>query len=819
MRTLLLAAALVLAAAIQAHAQAFTVSGTVVDESAAVVPGASVVLTGPGGQTSATTAGVQGEYTFRNLAVGVYRLTVTLAGFSPATREVVVEVRDVVVPPITLAVAGLGETVVVSASKIESSLVNAPATMTVVTSEKLATIPGQNYADLLRSVPGLNVIQLSARDANITNRQATSTISNSDLVLLDGRSLVLDFFGLVLWDFVPSNTSDIKQIEVIRGPASAVWGASALTGLVNIITKTPREAPGTTVTFSGGLFSRGAGSTVGRGPGVLFGANATVAAAPNDRWSYRVSAGYFNSDPLPRPVGRIPVIQDPRSPTATVGGGFYPADTTGPAGTAFPNAGTSQPKFDLRVDQETGKGRFTYAGGVAGTEGLIHTGLGPFDIQPGSYMAYGKALYSKGALKVAAYANLVDAKAPSVLLDDPATGRPLSLNFSTNTYDVEVADARVFAKRHILSFGGNARHSTFDITVAPTATSRSGAGGYVQDEIFFPHVRFTIGARVDKFDNIADPVFSPRLTLTLKPAPDHAIRVSYNQAFRAPSMINEYEDINIVVPTDLSGLAALLPEPLRPLVAAPFPLVVRAVGSTLPIGTTPQQPLREESLTAYELAYTGTFRNDTMVAVAFYVNDLHDNINFSQLANNLDPYTAANPPPGWLLPPAVLAGLAQQGIFLPRTAFTYLNLGPLRQKGVEVSVDHRFSPATTGFANYSWQGRPKVLDAAEPFPSGEIAIPPTHRFNAGFSFNRARLIGSASVNYTAKAFWSDVLSAAYHGYTDAYTLVNGSFGVKWPRAKIVTSIKVTNLLNAEIQQHVFGDLIKRSGVAELRFTF
>ena len=58
----------------------------------------------------------------------------------------------------------------------------------------------------------------------------------------------------MLWDFLPTNLDDIKQIEVVRGPASAVWGANALTGVVNIITKSPRETPGTTASLSGGWF-------------------------------------------------------------------------------------------------------------------------------------------------------------------------------------------------------------------------------------------------------------------------------------------------------------------------------------------------------------------------------------------------------------------------------------------------------------------------------------------------------------------------------------------------------------------------------------
>ena len=89
-------------------------------------------------------------------------------------------------------------------------------------------------------MPGVNVIQLSARDVQVTSRQSTGTVTNSQLVLVDGRSMYLDFFGLVLWDLVPANFADIEQVEVVRGPASATWGANAMTGAVNIITKSPR---------------------------------------------------------------------------------------------------------------------------------------------------------------------------------------------------------------------------------------------------------------------------------------------------------------------------------------------------------------------------------------------------------------------------------------------------------------------------------------------------------------------------------------------------------------------------------------------------
>ena len=78
------------------------------------------------------------------------------------------------------------------------------------------------------------------------------------------------------------------------------------------------------------------------------------------------------------------------------------------------------------------------------------------------------------------------------------------------------------------------------------------------------------------------------------------------------------------------------------------------------------------------------------------------------------------------------------------------------------------------------------------------------------------MIGSASVNYAGKAFWSDVLTSPYFGYTDAYTMVNGAVGAKWMNGKVAGLVKVTNLFNQDIQQHVFGDILKRTVSFEVR---
>jgi outer membrane receptor protein involved in Fe transport len=179
--------------------------------------------------------------------------------------------------------------------------------------------------------------------------------------------------------------------------------------------------------------------------------------------------------------------------------------------------------------------------------------------------------------------------------------------------------------------------------------------------------------------------------------------------------------------------------------------------------------------------------------------------------------------------PGAIVGLLAQvppqfggPIRLPRTASTYLNLGPLRQRGLELSLDQRINNAWTLSANYSYQDKPEPLTPDQgqlPYLNEEVGLPAKNRFNAAVNWNEKRFLGNVSVNYVDKALWTDVLTSQYHGFTDAYTMVNASFGVKWQAGKVVTTVKAMNILNETIQQHVFGDVIKRSVLGELRLTF
>jgi iron complex outermembrane receptor protein len=596
------------------------------------------------------------------------------------------------------------------------------------------------------------------------------------LALIDGRSIYQDYLGFVLWDSLPIQPSEIRQIEVIRGPASAVWGANAMDGVVNIITKTPREMVGSTLTLGFGAIDRKAkGSDLDTG--TVFYARGTHAAAVNDRWAYKLSTGFYNQDAFPRPSGVIP------NPFQTP----YPS---------FPNSGTTTPEVDVRVDYDSPKGghKLVFAGGVSGVSGIIHSGSGPFDINNGSVVGYGRVSFAKGNFQLKAFLNITDGDAISLLSLDPQ-GQPIPLIFKNYTSDVEFTNTQTLGGRHLITYGGNLRYSNFDLSVAPLGRNRTEAGVYVQDEIALnDHFRWVIGGRLDKFGIVENPAFSPRTALIVKPRPDHALRFSFNRAFRAPTFINNFLDLELISAIDLGlidpGLAGQV-----------FPFTVEALGN---------EALEKVSMNSYEVGYTGIWGGWTRVGAAYYFNDTNNNILFSQVAS----YTSENPPANWPLPPFVLDLLVEAGAGLPRQLMD-VNVGRVKGQGLELWVDTRVHPAVDLFANYSWQKEP----TAEGLTLDEINIPPSHRVNAGVRFDRNRYFGSFSVNYTDDAFWRDVLDARFHGPTDSFTLLDASFGYRWAQGRIVSMVKTTNLANREIQQHVFGDVIKRQVIGELRFLF
>ncbi len=745
------------------------------------VPGAVITLTGPA--TASTTSGAGGAYTV-TVADGTYTVRITMAGFE-TIEEAGVAVSGRTKRDFSLQPAQYEEMTVVSSSKIETRLIDSPATISVIPVAKLENSANTNFGDVLRELPGVNVVQFSARDINVTAREETSSLANTQLTLLDGRTIYLDFFGIVLWDFMPANSSEIKQIEVVRGPASAIWGANAQTGLVNIITKTPRELQGTTLSLSYGTIGRDIeGSDLDDGNS--YGMDLTHAGVVNSTWSYKVSAGYFDSDAWARPVGTVPF--DPERGT----GGFpYPA---------FENTDTFQPKLDIRFDQELGEGeRLIYAAGTAETEGIIHSGIGPFDIQSGSRLSYGKVSYERGALSLKFFANLLDGEAVNLLTAD-TSGNPINFIFKTDTYDFEVGHVTELNENHVLSYGGNVRFNQFDLSLAPGEDERNEYGAYLQDEMVYGTFRGVIGARFDKFDSIDDVIVSPRITLMYQPSDQHTVRLSYNEAFRAPSLIENYLNLQIV--SAVLDLGLIDPS----LAGVEFPIITDVFGN---------RDLVEDSLEAYELGYTGIF-GETVVGIAAYRNDTDDNLNFTNPPGAV--YNSQNPPPGWFLPPQILDLLLAQGIGFP-SFFTYLNLGPVRYQGLELSLDHRIDRYWDISANYSWQDEPEIQASDNPFPEGELSAPPTNRYNLSIGYSANQLFGRLAWSHSDEFFSTDVLDSRFHGQVDAYDMLNLNLGYRFLDNRVSANLKIVNLTDEEIQQHIFADVMKRNMSLEVRVNF
>ena len=120
--------------------------------------------------------------------------------------------------------------------------------------------------------------------------------------------------------------------------------------------------------------------------------------------------------------------------------------------------------------------------------------------------------------------------------------------------------------------------------------------------------------------------------------------------------------------------------------------------------------------------------------------------------------------------------------------------------------------------NYSYQAEPipAFPGMTEEQALREINIPAQHLFNAGVTYVTGRDVRPVSVSHACEAFWQDVLDARFHGTTDGFTMVNLTAGVKFSGGRYSAALKIVNLGNEEVRQHIFGDVLKRQIMVELK---
>ena len=133
---------------------------------------------------------------------------------------------------------------VTSAARMPQKISQAAAAIYVVTSEDIQHSGATSIPEALRMVPGLQVARIDGNKWAITCRGFNEAFANKMLVMIDGRTVYTPLFAGVFWDVQDVMLEDVDRIEVIRGPGGTLWGANAVNGVINIITKSAKDTQG-----------------------------------------------------------------------------------------------------------------------------------------------------------------------------------------------------------------------------------------------------------------------------------------------------------------------------------------------------------------------------------------------------------------------------------------------------------------------------------------------------------------------------------------------------------------------------------------------
>src|SRR5438552_2174573 len=174
---------------------------------------------------------------------------------------------------------------VVTASARSSSEAKTPASLTIISEDEIRMSGAATIPEILRRVPGIDVAEMNPSDTNISIRGFDRRVANKVLVLVDARSAYQDFLGTTLWPLLDVAVQDISRIEVIRGPGSALYGANAFAGVVNIITKIGDESAGARAFLQAGSQNTFEGGVSAGGKTGKLAYRTTVAYDRADKWT------------------------------------------------------------------------------------------------------------------------------------------------------------------------------------------------------------------------------------------------------------------------------------------------------------------------------------------------------------------------------------------------------------------------------------------------------------------------------------------------------------------------------------------------------
>lgn len=488
----------------------------------------------------------------------------------------------------TLSIEELMNLEVTSVSKKEEKFSEAAAALYVITQEDLRRSGATSIAEALRMVPGLQVAQIDANKWAISSRGFNDVFANKLLVLMDGRSVYTPMFSGVYWEVQDTLLEDIERIEVIRGPGATLWGANAVNGVINIITKSAHDTQGWLVTSGAGTHES------------LFGA-IRYGGKLSDDASYRIYTNYFDRDSFARADG-----SDAADDWDVLRGGF-------------------------RIDWETSvSDSLTFQGDIY--QGDISQTLTSPSLFPPFSQTHDDAADLAGGNVLARWQHTVsDASDMALqLYYDHAERRQLTHAERRDTFDVDFQHRFPLASRHELVWGLGYRLTTDDtdngigVSFDPESREDHLYSAFIQDKINIIDDRFwiTLGSKFEHNDYTGFEV-QPGARLLWTPKERQAVWASVSRAVQTPSRCH----------SDFRTDAAVFPNP---------------DGSLNLLAVLGNEDAESEELLAYELGYRVQPSERLALDIAAFFNE-YDNLRTFEPGR---PFPETSPAPPHLVLPS-----------------------------------------------------------------------------------------------------------------------------------------------------------------------
>lgn len=377
----------------------------------------------------------------------------------------------------------------------------------------------------------MEVMQTTGADFNVSVRGNNQPRANKLLIMVDGRSVFNDAEGNFLWKMLPVTLPEIKRIEVLKGPASVRYGFNAFDGVINIITKSPKEMKGTTLQFGGGELGTITSAAIHAGTVGEFGYRLSVGRDQNQEWRSRDSLA-FRSHKFNVQTG----YHFGDGSVLTMSGGLIDANR-------FDGV-----MFESTLEQSTA------------SQGYASVGYERPDFYIRSWWM--RSIYTTDVLSHPLLGNLFHET-------DQTGGFPGS--FVTDTMNLESQHSVRLGPMYRLSYGANFRHNTLSSNFTDGFARENRVGLYIQHEFTpIPEVTLVAGVRQD-LQTFIHPTYSPRIAWLIAPTPNHTFRAAVSVGYRPPTLLETHIDSLIssifdgplgVPPLSFHRTDQLLPEQL-----------------------------------------------------------------------------------------------------------------------------------------------------------------------------------------------------------------------------------------------------------------